>query len=90
MRAEEIKLFLAKSSWVDFVHHYYFEDTDAPANLTNSDIKDSIESFTEHINRGLSLNKKDWIDYLINEGWSKDEEDVNNTWLNIKEVSNES
>ena len=24
---EEIKLFLAKGSWVNYVHHYYFEDT---------------------------------------------------------------
>ena len=85
---EEIKLFLAKSAWVKYVHHYYFEDTNSPKNLTNSDIKDSIEFFTEHINRGLSLNEKDWIDYLIDEGWSKDEEDVNNTWFNIKEVTN--
>ena len=86
---EEIKLFLAKSSWVKYVHHYYFEDTGATENLTNLDIKDSIEFFTEHINKGLSLNKKDWIDYLINEGWSKDEEDVNNTWFNLEEVANE-
>jgi|DEB0MinimDraft_6_1074348.scaffolds.fasta_scaffold427813_2 hypothetical protein len=88
---EEIKLFLAKGSWVNYVHHYYFEDTlgENFEHLNNLEIKDSLEFFTDHINKGLSLNKKDWINYLINEGWSKDEEDVNDTWFNLKEKKNE-
>ena len=84
---EEIKLFLAKGSWVNYVHHYYFEDNQGEnhEHLTNSEIKDRLEFFTDHVHYGLSLNRKDWIDYLIDQGWSKDEEDVNNTWFNFKE-----
>lgn len=84
---EEIKLFLAKGCWLNYVHHYYFQDGLGKnfEYLSNSEIKDRLEFFTDHINEGLSLNKKDWIDYLIDQGWSKDEEDVNDTWFDTNE-----
>ncbi|MDA0843669.1 MAG: hypothetical protein O3C07_02990 [Bacteroidetes bacterium] len=76
---DAIKLFLAKSSWIDYIRYYYFSD--GIDDLDDSEIKDRLEFFTDHINKGLSLNKKDWIDYLIDQGWSKDENDINDTWF---------
>ena len=76
---EDKKLLLAKSSWIDYVRHYYFAD--GIDDLDDLETKERVNNFTRTINEGLSLNKNDWINFLIDQGWSKDENDINDTWF---------
>ena len=61
------KLLQAKSEWIKFMCEYYFEEKDENFLPEKNEREDY---FLSHIKRGLKLNKKDFIEYLDNEGWN--------------------
>ena len=63
------KLLRAKSNWITYMCEYYFEEKDEDF---LSDKNEREEFFLWHIQQGLKLNKKDFIEYLDSEGWMAD------------------
>ena len=61
-----MKLLQAKSNWITYMCEYYFEEKDE--NFL-SDKNEREEFFLHHIQQGLKLNEKDFIEYLDSEGW---------------------
>ena len=61
-----MKLLQAKSNWITYMCEYYFEEKDE--NFL-SDKNEREEFFLWHIQQGLKLNEKDFIEYLDSEGW---------------------
>ena len=63
----DIKLSKAKSNWVKYMCDYYFEEED-DGFLEGKNERE--EFFLSNIKRALKLNEKDFINYLISEGWT--------------------
>ena len=74
------KLLKAKSEWIKFMCEYYFDEKD---NKFMPDKNEREENFLYHINNALKLNEKDFIEYIMSEGFTPD------AYLEILEVNNE-
>ena len=60
------KLLKAKSNWIKFMCEYYFEEKDEGF-LPEKNERE--EFFLYYAQKALKLNEKDFIDYIISEGW---------------------
>ena len=62
-----IKLLKAKSYWVKLMCEHYFEEKNKMF-LPKKNEREEV--FLHNIQQGLKLNEKDFIEYLISEGWT--------------------
>ena len=62
-----IKLLKAKSYWIKLMCEYYFEEKDESF-LPEKNERE--EFFISNIQDALKLNEKDFIEYLVSEGWT--------------------
>ena len=61
-----IKLLKAKSYWIKLMCEYYFEEKNENCFQKNED----ENFFISNIKDALKLNEKDFIEYLVSEGWT--------------------
>ena len=63
------KLLQAKNEWIKFMCEYYFEEKD---DMFMPDKNEREENFLYHAQNGLKLNEKDFIEYIMSEGFMPD------------------
>ena len=61
------KLLQAKSEWIKFMCEYYFEEKDQQF---LSEKNEREENFLYHAQNALKLNEKDFIEYIMGEGFT--------------------
>ena len=77
------KLLKAKSNWIKYMCDYYFEEED-DGFLEGKNERE--EFFLSNIQQALKLNEKDFIEYLVSEGWTPSMSECYDTYFE-KEVA---
>ena len=62
-----MKLLKAKSYWIKLMCEHYFEEKDE---MFLPEKNEREEFFISNIQDALKLNEKDFIEYLVSEGWT--------------------